>query len=438
MRKKFDLVKLGSILTESKEEAIFPNSSKRIRVKLNVEGIEKRPVRSDVKGATKYYIRRKKQFIYGKQNLFKGAFGVIPDELDGYESSADLPAFDVDKNCNPYWIYYFLRNGGYYKKLINISSGTGSRRVHPKKLYNVSIPLPEREIQEELISRFKKIDDLVKFLKKNVVKNLEKTNNLRKRILNEAISGRLIDQNFSDEPALTILNKIENTKKKIVKKKASRMEKRIEFKDIKIQKDLPKGWVLTRLHEICYKITSGSTPAKKYFNSNEGIPFLKVYNIVDNKINFQKKPQYIDENIHKTKNKRCKLYPGDVIMNIVGPPLGKTAIIPDSYPEWNCNQAIVFFRPILKELTEWIYLFLQEGSFLNSIELIGTAGQDNISVTKSRNILIPLPPINEQKRIIKKVDKLMNLIAKLENKNLEDLRNAELLMESILYEIFSQ
>ena len=96
-------------------------------------------------------------------------------------------------------------------------------------------------------------------------------------------------------------------------------------------------------------------------------------------------------------------------MNIVGPPLGKTAIIPNTFPEWNCNQAITFFRLIEPELNSFIHLFIKSGVFLNNIELVGTAGQDNISVTKSRNIVIPLPPLSEQHRIVAKVDEMMLL-----------------------------
>lgn len=97
--KNWKKVKLGSLLTESKIVSESPNPNNRIRVKLNVLGIEKRPVTKDKKGATRYFIRKAGQFIYGKQNLHKGAFGIVPEELDGYESSLDIPAFDVDDCC---------------------------------------------------------------------------------------------------------------------------------------------------------------------------------------------------------------------------------------------------------------------------------------------------------------------------------------------------
>jgi len=123
-------------------------------------------------------------------------------------------------------------------------------------------------------------------------------------------------------------------------------------------------------------------------------------------------------------------------MNIVGPPLGKIAIITNQYPEWNCNQAIVFFRPYIRELSEWIYTFLCEGSFLHSIELVGTAGQDNISVTKSKKIIMPMPPIEEQKRILEKVSGLMSLCERLEKEVNEGKKLGELIVDSTLREAF--
>ena len=101
-------VKLGDILTESKIISVYPNPDKRITVRLKVLGVEKRSLENEVEGATKQYVRKVGQFIYGKQNFHKGAFGIVPPDLDGFESSSDLPAFDVDKSCLPEFIFYFF------------------------------------------------------------------------------------------------------------------------------------------------------------------------------------------------------------------------------------------------------------------------------------------------------------------------------------------
>ena len=99
-------------------------------------------------------------------------------------------------------------------------------------------------------------------------------------------------------------------------------------------------------------------------------------------------------------------------MNIVGPPLGKLAIIPPSLPESNFNQAAVLIRPYLYKdvLVKYLFYYLSEMSEINSISTKGTAGQVNISLTQSQNMRIALPPYEEQKRIIKTVENLFQTV----------------------------
>lgn len=233
---------------------------------------------------------------------------------------------------------------------------------------------------------------------------------LKQTILQLAVMGKLVKQDPSDEPASQLLEQIAQEKARLEKEGRIKKSKPLpEISDEEKPFDLPSGWIYTKIADLCRPISSGSTPSADKFTQS-GIPFLKVYNIRDQKIDFSYKEQFIDDEIHKGKLSRSRLYPNDVVMNIVGPPLGKIAIIPDDYPEWNCNQAIVFFGVLIPDISEYLYTYLCEGSFLNQIELIGTAGQDNISVTKSQNIVIPLPPLNEQRRIVKKVNQLFSII----------------------------
>jgi type I restriction enzyme S subunit len=231
---------------------------------------------------------------------------------------------------------------------------------------------------------------------------------LRELILSLAMQGKLVPQDPNDPPASELLELIKEKQQQLYKDKKAKKSK--ELPDIKLEEipyNIPAHWKWTRMDDLCVGITSGSTPSKDIFSDIEGIPFLKVYNIRNQKIDFQYKSQYIDKEYHFNQGKRSCLIPGDLVMNIVGPPLGKIAIIPDDFPEYNCNQAIVFFRPLEKSLNKYLYIYLLAGTFLKNIELIGTAGQDNISVTKSRSILIPLPPLPEQHRIVAKVEQLM-------------------------------
>ncbi|MDK2374168.1 restriction endonuclease subunit S [Serratia fonticola] len=232
---------------------------------------------------------------------------------------------------------------------------------------------------------------------------------LKQTILQLAVMGKLVPQDPNDEPASELLKRIKQKKTQLVKEGKIKKQKTLPpISDDEKIFSIPKGWEWVRLDDICFGITSGSTPAKEIFNEVEGVPYLKVYNIKNQKIDFDHKPQFINERYNDEKMKRSTLYPGDVVMNIVGPPLGKVAIIPDTYDKWNCNQAIVFFRSIEKSIGDYIYVYLLAGMFLDSIELIGTAGQDNISVTKSRSIVLPFPPKNEQQKIKKMVEKMLH------------------------------
>jgi type I restriction enzyme S subunit len=242
MLKNLNFVKLGTILIESKEEVTTPDPKKRIRVKLNVRGVEKRPEINDVEGATKYYRRKGGQFIYGKQNLFKGAFGIVPFELDGFESSSDLPAFNVDKSCNPEWIYYFLRHDRFYERLTNLATGTGSRRVQPKKLYDLEIPLPQRSVQDELVSRFKAIENKKRSLDAIYKENKERIQNLRQTILKEAVSGKLVSQDPNEEPASELLGKISSEKESLIREGKTKRESLKPISNEEIPYQIPRGW----------------------------------------------------------------------------------------------------------------------------------------------------------------------------------------------------
>ncbi|RQG99824.1 restriction endonuclease subunit S [Paraburkholderia dinghuensis] len=237
---------------------------------------------------------------------------------------------------------------------------------------------------------------------------------LEQTLLQLAVRGLLVPQDRNDEPASELLKQIRAEKDRLIAEGKIKKDKPLpEIGEDEKPFELPQGWEWVRIGDLCRPVSSGSTPAANLFLNDGGVPYLKVYNIRNQNIDFEYKRQFISEELHRSKLRRSMLYPGDVVMNIVGPPLGKIAIIPDSHPEWNCNQAIAFFGLIPPMSPKYIWTYLCENSFLKNIELIGTAGQDNISVTKSKNIPVPLPPLTEQSRIVARVEALRALCATL-------------------------
>jgi type I restriction enzyme S subunit len=123
-------------------------------------------------------------------------------------------------------------------------------------------------------------------------------------------------------------------------------------------------------------------------------------------------------------------------MNIVGPPLGKIAVIPEQYPEWNCNQAIAIFRCIDANVNPFIYQYLCAGFYLNYLHYKGMAGQDNISVTMCKELVIGLPSLSEQQAIVDKVERLIQKCQALEEQIKTSEAHAQMLMQAVLKEAF--
>ena len=262
------------------------------------------------------------------------------------------------------------------------------------------------------------------------------TKKLRQKILDFAIRGKLVPQDPSDEPASVLIEKIRAEKERLIKEKKIKRDKNEshiyrsdksyyeKFADgtVKcVDEDMPfeisESWEWVRLGEIAY-VASGSTPAKSAFTIT-GIPYLKMYNLKHQEIDFDFCPQYITETVHNGQLNRSKTQIGDLIMNIVGPPLGKLAIIPKWLPQCNFNQAAVLIRVYgMKEINKWFFYYLSEMSEISSISTKGSAGQDNISVSQSRNMKIPLPPLAEQERIVAEIEHLFSLIDIIEENKL--------------------
>jgi len=172
---------------------------------------------------------------------------------------------------------------------------------------------------------------------------------------------------------------------------------------------LPPGWAKVRALDVCDAIPNGSTPKSDEMSDAGEVPFVKVYNLTfDGTLDFAKNPTFISRETHETVLRRSRSHPGDVLMNIVGPPLGKVSILPDTFPEWNFNQAIVAFHVRAEQLDNRFlasYLVHESARWASRFSK-ATVGQHNIAVSDCREIEVPLPPLNEQRRIVAKLESL--------------------------------
>jgi type I restriction enzyme S subunit len=176
---------------------------------------------------------------------------------------------------------------------------------------------------------------------------------------------------------------------------------------------VPTNWKWCIPMDCCSTIASGGTPNADLMYAGKGeVPIIKVYNLTDyGFLDFSVKPTFIDRSTHFGQLARSRVFPGDVLINIVGPPLGKVAIVPNDYPEWNINQAIVLFRPLNGISNRYLAFAFMTDSIMRRVTSLAkaTAGQFNIGVGMCRRLLpIPISPNNEQRRIVAKIEELFS------------------------------
>ncbi|MEP7706530.1 restriction endonuclease subunit S [Paraglaciecola sp. 25GB23A] len=259
---------------------------------------------------------------------------------------------------------------------------------------------------------------------------------LQQTILQLAVMGKLVKQDPNDEPIENLVEKLyqEHCERKLNNKDNLVIQNEYE----KAKVNITNNKVLIKARFICDFITKGTTPSKPELLERGAIPFLKVYNIVKNKLDFAYKPIFISAQTHTGILNRSRVFPGDVIMNIVGPPLGKVAVITDEYPEWNMNQALAVFRPLGGINSQYLYYMLPTDLVLASVlkEVKGTAGQDNLSLEQCRDLLIPIPSIKQQQLTVELIEILFNLCeslkAKLNQAQTTQLHLTDAIVEQVL------
>ena len=176
---------------------------------------------------------------------------------------------------------------------------------------------------------------------------------LKQSILELAVMGKISCSQQNDTPIAKLLKALMHEKKLL---RISKKDEDTLASELSTALDsIENNRVILKTRSFCDFITKGTTPSKNDLLTEGDIPFLKVYNIVNNQLDFDYRPTFISNEIHQSKLNRSKIYPTDVIMNIVGPPLGKVAIIPNQHPEWNMNQALAAFRPLAGIYNRYVF-----------------------------------------------------------------------------------
>lgn len=463
-------VKIGEFLTESKVLAEESDAAHRITVRLNCKGVEKRGLKAEKEGATKYYTRYTGQFIYGKQNIHKGAFGIIPSELDGFTSSADLPAFDIDESkCVPEWIPLCLKVDERYKTLQKEVKGVGSQRLAVNVFLNVEIPLPEVSVQRKILAKVGKKITSIALLDDEIEKQKSYAKQLRQNILQDAIEGKLTEdwrkkhplkKGDPDYDAEALFEQIQNEKyhtdlfapnsAHVKKAKSVSSEPiRVTKKDKSlppITKDeipfeIPTGWKWVRLGEICFNIEGGKSILCKEIvpNKNEigivktGVCSFGYFKEDECKTCLSPKDWHDEYAIHKGdfligRANTLELVGSCVIVDKIE----RKLMLSDKILRINFDEMIC---------SDFVLCAMKSKYVREQIERSATGASPtmkNISQESIRNYSLPLPALAEQKEIVTRVEAELQTIAQLETQIATREAIIKQLMQSILKNAFEE
>ena len=140
---EWEKVRIGSFLRESRISGSDGATAKKITVRLYGKGVYPKDEARIGSENTRYYARRAGQLIYSKLDFLNGAFGIIPKNMDGYESTLDLPAFDTASTIDARYILSFISREEFYKTFWRqAKGGRKARRVAPEELLGTSIEMP--------------------------------------------------------------------------------------------------------------------------------------------------------------------------------------------------------------------------------------------------------------------------------------------------------
>jgi type I restriction enzyme S subunit len=376
-------------------------------------------------------------FIFTRQGVQNGSYGIAPKEVHGCVVTENMPMFSIEPTLNPEYLEYYLQTNHFQDQLQALNaSGSAQKSIHEKVLLQLNILLPEIEEQKSIVDEIKSVENKQSKVLEELQTQSELINKLRSSILSDAVSGKLVPQDPNDESAEVLLEKIKTEKENLIKEGKIKKQKPLPpISEDEIPYKLPGGWVWCRLDDIVNVKGGKRLPAgKKLISTPTEHIYVRVTDmqngtILDNDI------QYISDEIYE-KIKQYYIEKNDVYLVIVGSTIGKVGLVPELFDKANLTENAVKLTPHLIE-KEFLYLALRTSIIQSQFfDKTYQLGQPKLAINRIKSTLYPLPPLEEQKRIVEKVEKLMATCDALELEVQNSKIETEKLIQSVLKEAF--
>ena len=426
-------VRLGSIIDFSKSSSVKPNEIAPDAWILDLEDIEKdtgvllaKKRMKDIQSKSDKHIFYSGNVLYSKLRPYLNKV-IIADE-NGYCTS-EILAFDFGMILNKYAQIY-LMSPYFVDYAMSDAYGVKMPRLGSKQGNNALMPLPPFKEQARIAEQLANIAPIVNRYASSQSEldrlNAELFEKLKKSVLQEAIQGKLVQQDPNDEPASVLLERIKEEKAKLFKEgklKKKDLVDSVIFKgddnkyyetidgvteciEEEIPYDLPSNWAWTRLGNIA-KMTIGKTPARgdqRYWSNGE-YSWVSISDMKDLGVISATKERI---SAIAVKELMGNISPKGSLLMSFKLTVGRTSLLDmDAYH----NEAIVTVLPLIDECNTFRnYLF-------RTLPLLSVAGDSKDAIKgKTLNsqslsrLLIPLPPMSEQERIVQELQRVTSLM----------------------------
>lgn len=405
----------GSSLTKS---MFVPKSDSSIKVYEQKNAIQKSFEIGDYYIKKQYYENKMTGFIVEPGDIIISCAGTIGEIYQlplnaesGIINQALMRVRLFDGIDSGFFSYLFT---SMLNEIHASSSGSAIKNIPPFSiLKNILILLPPYKEQKRIVEKLEvllaEIDKLEQDEK--ALKELEDKfpKKLKNAILQSAIEGKLASIQKSDVCSLSFLEQIKKTRFELVSKKENRNENEMgKIQSSEFIFDIPTNWNWIRLGDIA-SINTGVT-FKKEEQSNNGIRILRGGSISNGQISIYDNDIFLPQEKVKTEHIVRK---GDILTPSVTSieHIGKVGIVKENSNKMAHGGFVFNIRPYLENyiFSKYIYYYIQSPKNIDKLRtLTNKSGQAfyNLGKEKFRNIVIPIPPINEQKHIVEELDKL--------------------------------
>ena len=330
-----------------------------------------------------------------------GKLGIL--QIEATTNQACCACICYEGMWNKYLFYYLLSQR---KNYIAMGAGGAQPNISKDKIVNSIIALPPLAEQKRIVAKIEELMPIVEqyaaaSTKLNTL-NATFPEMMKKSILQEAVQGKLVPQDPNDEPASVLLEKIAKEKKRLIKEGKIKKQKPLpEISEDEIPFDIPESWEWCRLPELVY-LTSG----KKYEELQQGAPYIKVaeMNLPGNEVEITHSDKFVSQNNDGVIPVHSIIFPkrGGAIATNKKRNILKMPVFIDS----NTMAMTVYDSTIFHYIRLWFESVdlgrMQSGSAVPQIN-----NQD------IEPMLVPLPPMNEQERIVAKVRGTLDIVEKL-------------------------